>query len=403
MKILVMTPRLPYPPFSGMQLRVYHLFKQLGKKHELTLVCYQSDNDEPDGAIHLKDIFCDIQTIPETHRDGALGKTSMFHKIKETFQPPIDLLNYAARNDAMQQVIGKLLDSEKFDAAYLSCFDLLPLTPAISSVPYMVDVIDDAALHAYHDFKMPSNLASKCKRYAYWRQIRNFEKRYLGSIPHIIMISAVDAEFFRSLCPGKAVHVVTNGIDIDFFQPDSADPQQPLLMFSGNMDYAPNEEAAIFFIQKIFPRVLEAIPEVIFAVVGRNPTKRLLELASQNRQIEITGFVEDIRTWFQKTMIYVSPLRTGAGLKNKILEAWAMGKATIATPMSVAGIDAVDGRNIILAEQPAQFVRAIIDLYQNPTYREQLARSARQDVATKYDWKSKAIELEKIFETIIHE
>lgn len=403
MKILILTPRLPYPPFSGMQLRVFHLFKHLGKKHDLSLICYQSDADEMNGAIHLKGIFCDIQTIPVAQRNGTYAKTALFQKIKATFQPPIDLLNYAARNDAMKQAVARMLDSEKFDIAYLSCFDLLPLTRAMSQLPYVVDVIDDAALHAYHDFKMPSSLESKFRRYAYWLQIRNFEKRYLRAVPHIIMISAVDAAFFQSLCPGKAVHVITNGIDVDFFQPDSVDHQQPVLMFSGNMDYAPNEEATIFFIQKIFPRVLEAIPDAMFAVVGRNPTKRLLELASRHRQIQVTGFVEDIRTWFQKAMIYVSPLRTGAGLKNKILEAWAMGKATVATPLSVDGIEAIHGQNIILAEQPEEFVTAIIKLYQNSAYRKQLARTARQDVISKYNWQIKAVELEAILEKIAHE
>jgi sugar transferase (PEP-CTERM/EpsH1 system associated) len=403
MKILVITPRVPYPPFSGMQVRVYHLFKHLSKNHELALVCYRYEANDMDAEYFLKNIFSYIKTIPDTFRDGAWTKTSLFHKIKETFQPPIDLLNYATRKDAMNKAIVEVLDSDKFDVVYLSCFDMLTFIPTISPMPFVLDVIDDAALHAYNDFKMKSNLRAKIKRYAYWRQIRNFERSYLGSIPHIIMISSIDAEYFHSFCTGKSINVITNGIDIDFFQPDSINHRQPVLMFSGNMDYSPNEEAAVYFILKIFPLVLEKIPEAVFMVVGRNPTNRLQELAGQNCQIQVTGFVEDIRTWFNKAMIYVSPLLTGAGLKNKILEAWAMGKATIATPISVDGIEAIHGKNIILAEQPDEFITAIVELYQNSAYREQLAQTARQDAVNKYNWQIKAIELETILEKIVSE
>jgi sugar transferase (PEP-CTERM/EpsH1 system associated) len=402
MKILVITPRLPYPPFSGMQLRVYHLFKQLSKKHELTLVCYKYE-DEMNAENFLKNIFSYIKIIPDTFRDGDQATTSLFQKIRDTFYPPIGLLNYGTRKDAMHEAIAEVLDYDKFDVVYLSCFDMLPFVPAISQLPFVVDVIDDAALHAYNDFKMQSNLKRKLKRYAYWLQTRNFERSYLGLIPHIIMISSVDVEFFHSFCPGKLVHVITNGIDVDLFQPDSINHHHPVFMFSGNMDYVPNEDAAIYFIHKIFPRVLERIPEAMFTVVGRNPTKRLIDLAGQNRQIQVTGFVEDIRTWFNKALIYVSPLHTGAGLKNKILEAWAMGKATIATPISVDGLEAVHEENIILAEQPDEFVAAIVELYQNSAYREQLAQTARQDVINKYTWQIKANELETVLEKIVYE
>jgi len=167
------------------------------------------------------------------------------------------------------------------------------------------------------------------------------------------------------------------------------------------MDYRPNHESMIYFMKEILPLLKKATPNITLTIAGKNPTHDLIELAQKNPEIKLTGFVKDLRPYFNECMIYVAPIISGAGMKNKILEAWAMSKPVVASSMSCIGLKAVDGQNCLIADSPHAFAEKIILLFSDLNLRNKLAQNARSTAKELYSWQSRARMLEDIFSEVI--
>ncbi len=172
------------------------------------------------------------------------------------------------------------------------------------------------------------------------------------------------------------ISVIPTGVDTEYFQPEvpsGPSLEQPDTMaFTGGMDWMPNEDGVAYFVEKILPLIRRQIPEAAFWAVGRRPPRRIQALASDS--VVVTGTVEDIRPYLAKAALCVVPLRSGSGTRIKIFEAMAMGKAVVSTSMGAEGLPVQHGKNIILADDPADFARQVVDLLRDPPRRQRLAR-----------------------------
>jgi glycosyltransferase involved in cell wall biosynthesis len=166
-------------------------------------------------------------------------------------------------------------------------------------------------------------------------------------------------------------------------------------MFSGNMNFDPNIAGAEYFYQSIFPLIREREPQIRWAIVGDCPAASVNSMAA-DPQVIVTGFVEDIRPWFEKCSVVVSPLVSGSGIKNKILEAWAMGKPVIATSLGCAGLLARNEENILIADSPEEFARKTLLLLHDPERAKTIGQAGLQTVRQHYSWKTSARQLEQI-------
>ena len=165
------------------------------------------------------------------------------------------------------------------------------------------------------------------------------------------------------------------------------------------MDWMPNEDGVAYFVEKILPLIRREIPEVAFWAVGRRPPRRLQSLASDS--VVVTGAVEDIRPYLAKAALCVVPLRSGSGTRIKIFEAMAMGKAVVSTSMGAEGLPVRHGENIILADDPADFARQVVDLLRDPPRRQRLGHAARQLVEESYGWPAVAAYFERIMQAAL--
>src|SRR6185295_14351393 len=161
-----------------------------------------------------------------------------------------------------------------------------------------------------------------------------------------LFVSDIDAATFKRVCPRTPVSVVNNGVDEATFRPIGLPLEPGTVVFEGRMDFGPNVDGAVAFCRNILPRICAAIPDIRVKLVGMSPAPQVRELASAT--VEVTGFVEDVRPYLERASVFICPLRKGAGIKNKILQAWSMGKAVIATPESVGGLDVREGANILV-------------------------------------------------------
>lgn len=211
---------------------------------------------------------------------------------------------------------------------------------------------------------------------------RRYESFMFTPYARTVVVSDRDRDELLSLNPALPVEVIPNGVDTRGFRPRPT-ARIPALLFVGNYDYPPNVDAARYLAQDIFPVVRERLPQARLWLVGNAPPPELRALASES--IRVTGRVPDVRPYLARAGAFVSPLRLGAGIKNKVLEALAMGCPVIATPLSLDGIAARDGHEVLVAEGPA-LAEAALRLLQDVGLSRQLSLNGRRLIESRYSW-----------------
>ncbi|OGC81988.1 MAG: hypothetical protein A2W07_03725 [candidate division Zixibacteria bacterium RBG_16_43_9] len=362
----------------------------------MSLLCFDLGEGRSKDAIeNLKSLFHKVQLVPleKTH-----ARRTPWHKtLREWVSPSPELFGRISSSVNMRKAIQSLLRITEFDLVHIACTDMISYFLDVKHVPVVFDSIDDPSLNLFRSMRQNERLLQKVKLLKDWLVIRKFEKKYFSKFSEIVVTSPLDAEIIRSFCPRSNVTVIPNGVDAQYFRPPSCDPMEPRLIFSGVMDYSQNILAMTFFCKSIFPLIRMKIPEAQLLIVGRNPVREILDLEKQIPGIEVTGTVEDIRPYLARSQVYVCPLKSGAGIKNKILEAWAAGLPIVATSLSCVGIEVSPGEDILIADDINGFVKAVVRLLQDESLRKKLAEKGRKKVVEKYDWESKAEMLEKIY------
>ncbi len=233
------------------------------------------------------------------------------------------------------------------------------------------------------------------------RFAQGFERWMFAGFDRVVVLTDRDAAALHALAPQLPLVTIPNGVDLDFYTPTGYEPDDPTLLFVGNYDYRPNLDAALRLARDIFPRVREAVPRARLLLVGGNPPPELQALA--NAQIEVTGRVPDLRPYFEQALLFVSPLRLGAGIKNKVLEAMAMDVPVIATPLSCDGIPVIHGEHVWLGETDADLVKGIVHLINTPSLRQALRLGGRALVEQFFTWQRVADQYEALYEEVIAE
>ena len=214
------------------------------------------------------------------------------------------------------------------------------------------------------------------------------ERSYARLADNVMTVSDTDRTFFERFIDARNISVIPTGVDVDYFRPGPCDQGSDSLVFTGSMDWMPNEDAVLFFADRILPQIRSQVPGVRLHVVGRRPSKRLRDLAAKESAIEVTGTVEDIRPYVRNASVYVVPLRVGGGTRLKIFEAMAMGKAVVATSIGAEGLPVQHGENILLADDPNEFANQVVNLLRSPSVRAVLGNAARLLVEQKHNWDS---------------
>jgi len=395
MKILVFAVKPPYPLSDGYNLHLYHYIKKLSNRHEFFLLSWFSNQETPLNI--LKSLFSHIKMIPRFPSTPL----PLYKKIKYSFSI-YSLYDYYP---IIEITLKQLIKVHNFDIIWLAGWETFFYISCIkdtTSTPILGDIIDDPVLYHLSLLKKSINTTVKNKIITL-RNILNFirfEKKFFPLADKCMLVSEVDANFLKKICPQVDFVVLPNGVDITYFKPSEIE-EEFTLVFEGNMAYTPNEDAVIYFCKKIFPLVKRKIPKVKFFIIGKNPTLKVKEMAQKMNGIYITGYVSDIRQYVGKASVFICPIRSGTGVKNKILQAWAMAKPVIATSASLGGLKVDIGKNILVADTPEAFANMIISLLNNKAKRKQLGYNGRLTVERYYSWEKKSEELEIIFYSLL--
>jgi glycosyltransferase involved in cell wall biosynthesis len=192
------------------------------------------------------------------------------------------------------------------------------------------------------------------------------------------------------------VFAISTGVDTAYFAPREDQVKKNTLVFTGSMDWLPNEDAILFFAREILEKIKQQIPTIKLTVVGRNPRQGLLNELKAHPEISLVGRVEDVRPFVSNHALYIIPLRIGGGTRIKAYEAMAMGKAVVSTSVGIEGLPVTHGENVILADTPDNFAQAVVTLLNNDRLRQRIARNARYFVAEHFGWERVASEFADI-------
>jgi len=227
------------------------------------------------------------------------------------------------------------------------------------------------------------------------------ERRYLQKADHVIAVSENDREAFTRFLDPQKVTVTQTGADTEFFQPSGEQEMPNSLLFTGSMDWLPNEDGIFYFANEIFPLILAKAPDASLCVVGRKPSRRLQELASRVPNIQLTGWVEDVRPYLAQRAVCIVPLRIGGGTRLKIFEAMSMGKVVVSTSIGAEGLPVKNGEHLLLADDPASFAESTLRLLGNDSQRTQIGQAARHLVEENYSWATVSKGFDQALESVV--
>lgn len=400
MRILWLKTELLHPVDKGGKIRTYNMLKELKRDHFITYLSLDDGSADATAREQAQEYCHQLICVPYQQRE----------KFSKAFYGEL-LLNLASRfpyaikkyeSAAMRRQIIDLTATGNFDVVicdFLAPAINLPRDLSCPSILFQHNV--EAMIWKRHS-EVQSNPAKKAYLRQQWRKMESFEGEMCRRFDTVIAVSLEDRDQMRKEYGVDTVFDVPTGVDTDFFTPSGNERIDPHnVVFTGSMDWLPNEDAIRYYTDQILPILRHSIPDATLTVVGRNPYPSLLELSRRDSSIVVTGRVEDVRPYMERAAAYVVPLRIGGGTRLKIFEAMAMEKAIVSTTVGAEGLAVTDGRELRIADSPETFAASLVDLLGNPESAKQLGQEAGRVVREKFGWNGVAKRFAEICETTL--
>ena len=395
MKILFLSPTVPFPLTDGGRIRVFNLLKQIATKNEVTLLALETQPTDADGVAELQGLGVQVHLVPNT---STLPRVSLGTLVKAFLRrQPITVARYDL--PAYRQKFKELVATETFDLVHYEMFHTAQFHTETNLPKVLSQQNVDSAIWR----RLCSETVNPFYKFAYWTQqlaFQRYERVLSPKFDAVTCTSDIDAAVFQQHCSEDIIEIIPNGVDVRHYQPDFVSEAPAHLIYIGSMDWYPNEDAVGFFADEVLPQIQENVREVRFSIVGGNPSARVEKLAERDR-IVVTGRVPEIKPYFAEATVFVVPLRIGSGTRLKILEALAMGKAIVSTSVGAEGLDLRDSEEIFIADEPAAFADAVTRLLTDDSLRRRIGERGRARVEQDYDWRSIGEKLHRLYAKIL--
>jgi sugar transferase (PEP-CTERM/EpsH1 system associated) len=388
MRILFLCHRLPYPPKRGGKIRPFNMISHLARRHEVTVATLARSPGELAEGRELSQHCHDLH-VGEISRLKGWGRLAAH---TPTTYPATFGYFYSP---ALARTVRHLLATRGFDAILVHCSSMGPYVASYQGCRKILD-FGDADSEKWLEYARTAPFPLSAAFRLEGRKVRRYE-RWLGAAFDACSVNALrEREVLREYV-SSPIHVIPNGVDLEYFQPLPEPSRRGghRLIFTGNMSYRPNVDAVRYFVADILPRVRREVPDAELYIVGMDPARAVRRLADGSR-IVVTGRVDDVRPYFASAAAAVAPLRVARGLQNKVLEAMAMRVPVVGSPAAVDGINAVAGRDVLVAVEPEAFSRAVVRLLRDPVARERHAANGRVCVEQNHHWGKLLEQLERL-------
>ncbi len=398
MKLLFLTPQLPYPPHQGTAIRNWGLIRHLAVHHTVTLVSFADDQATklPAPLTHA----CQRVVVVPRPRRGTI------RRLAAMLRGTADLAD-RLWSPAMVAALQKLLSEWTPDIIQIEGLEMAPYLATVRAACPSARVVYDAH-NAEH---LIQRRAWESDRRALRRwpaavysamqtpRLARLEAATAHAVDSVTCVSAEDAAALRALDARLAPVVVPNGIELAAYEPPPTASMAVRLVLTGKMDYRPNVDAALWFAKAIWPTIYAAQPLAEFHIVGQKPSPAVQRLAALPGVV-VTGAVPDIRPHLATATVYVAPLRMGGGTRFKLLEAFALARPVVSTRIGAEGFAVEHGRELVLADTTAAFAEAVLRLLADPAQAARLGAAGRAFVSARYDWGQIVPRLEAVYASL---
>jgi sugar transferase (PEP-CTERM/EpsH1 system associated) len=371
-----------WPPHMGGRLRSFHLISELSRRHRVTVLTTHGPGDDPAGLAAALPACEEVLSVPFAIPKQGTARFALALLRSWLSSSPVDMLK--CRVPALRSQAGRILATGVdiciadflFAAANVPTNTPTPVILFEHNVEHMIwKRLRDVERFAWRR----ALLELEC------RKMRRYEARACAKADLTLAVSDADRELLETSAPMATIRTIPTGVDTEYFHPNDSEEIPASLVFTGAMDWYPNEDAMLYFIDAILPAIRRSVPAISLSVVGRNPSERLRSIAVR-AGVHVTGTVEDVRPHVARAAVCVVPLRVGGGTRLKIFEALAMGKAIVSTTIGAEGLPVVSGRHLLLADGVEHFAHAVASLVRDANRRQQLGCAGRRLVEERYSW-----------------
>ncbi|MDT4895760.1 MAG: polysaccharide biosynthesis protein PslH [Acidobacteriota bacterium] len=385
MRILWLKTELLHPVDKGGRIRTYYMLRELKREHEVTYLTLDDGQAAPDARERATEYCHELITIP--HRTRAKFTPGFYFDLAHNLVSRLPYFMQKYKSAAMRREIARVTATGKFDVMVCDFLMSSINVPSRVSCPAVLFQHNVEAMIWKRHYEVQRNPLKKAYLYGQWRKAVAYERAACQRFDYVVTVSADDREMTRTDYHVDSVADVTTGVDTEYFRPRGHEVRDPHnLVFTGSMDWLPNEDAIRYFTEQIMPLIKKALPEATLTVVGRNPYKSLLELSRRDPAIIVTGRVEDVRPYMERAAAYVVPLRIGGGTRLKIYEAMAMEKPIVSTTIGAEGLPVQNGEHLLLADTPESFAAECVRVLKSETAARDLGARAAKIVREQFGW-----------------
>lgn len=394
MKILLITPYMPYPPSSGGQVRSYNLLKQLYKKHDITLFCYIRHDSEKQYIPELEK-YC--KKVRVFKRRKAWHILNIF--LAGTTRFPFLVSIYVS--PTLKKALAQELKAEKYDLIHSETFYVMPNIPKTDVPIFLVEqTIEYLVYQRFVEMLPRYMLPLRALLLIDVYKIKWWERYFWKKATRLAAMSQEDKEFMKKMEPDLDIDVIANGVDVEHFaKTKKMINKSPVILFVGQFKWLPNKDAAKFLVKEIWPKIQNKISHARLWIVGRNPTLDILDL-QHTAGVTVDGGVDDIRDAYAKSDVLLAPIRNGRGTKYKILEAMATKTPIVGTQLAVEGIDIKDRRDALIGETAQELATLTVKVLSDHKLARNMAEAAYKLLETKYNWRVISEELDKVYKEV---
>jgi glycosyltransferase involved in cell wall biosynthesis len=384
-KILLVTPFLPYPVTNGGAVRINSLTRHLAPNYDFHMLSFVEQASDQSHASLLTPPFQGVEIVK---RIPVPVRDMLSAEVPESYS------HYMS--DAMRESMEMAIEKIRPDIVQIEFPWMAGYAPSLRSVPSVLIEHDVGNLLPGRGFLRESK---GVQGYRFSLQAMNWTVRHLPWFDRVVTVTPEDEQKLRWLFPGLPLRTVETGVDIDEFSYSYDGGEGPTLVYLGHYRHFPNEDAALWLLEEIFPRIHEKVPSARLFLVGSHPTRGICAWKGTSG-VHVTGTVENVRPYFKRASLFLAPIRKGAGIKGKLLEAMAMGTPIVATSCANAGIAGRDGSELRIADRADAFAETVVDLLQDEEQRMYLSRMAREWVEERFDWRILAEKMAGVYQDL---
>ncbi len=384
MKILFLTSRLPFPPIGGDKLRTFNFLKYLKQKYEVTLISFIENETELQNISEYRKYYDKLISV-------TLPKVNSY---KNTFfglfsSKPLQIHYY--NSDKMRREMENELKNG-YDVVFSHLIRMAQYLPESEGIKKVVDFTDAISLNYERSKKFRKGLFSVIN-YVEAKRVYHYEQSVIKKSSRSIVISEIDADFLRNEQNKDKIKIVANGVDLDMFQFYTGPYKTNQICFVGNMRTFPNTDAVNYFVKSVFPKLKKVNEDLKFYIVGNEPPAEIWNLHN-DKDIIVTGFVESVVPYITDSAVLIAPMRVGAGIQNKILEAMALGTPVVTTSIGAEGLN---NDMALIGDTPEELSDKIFSLMNDVGLRKEKARKGREYIEENFRWEKVFKDLEENF------